>query len=211
MLGAQHPASAQSVPTPPPAVSQQTVAAAQPAPAAEARVVLPRPVEASVSVDRQGVTIGERIHLTITLRNTSDKPVTLQNLRSSVQEALPEDLELQGKGAELPLTLAPGESKTIVYEAIPFGSGTLTLDGGIAFVSVGETAVYPEGIEIVMPKTEIFVKTVLTPDWKQKGLRDIVGVQRADGPNWMWLAAIPLGILLFVGVHRLVAARRLYP
>jgi uncharacterized repeat protein (TIGR01451 family) len=176
-----------------------------------ARVVLPRPIEAGVAVDRQGVTVGERIHLTITLRNTSDKPVTLQNLRGSVQEALPADLELQGKGAELPLTLAPGESKTITYEAIPFGSGTLTLDGGIAVVAVGETAVYPEGIEIVLPKTEITVASVLTPDWKEKGLKDIVGVKRANGPDWMWLAAIPLGILLLVGVHRLVAARRLYP
>ncbi len=179
--------------------------------AAEVRPVLPRPVEASVTVDRQGVTVGERINLTITLRNTSDKPVTLQNLRPSIQDALPTDLELQGKGAEAPLTLAPGESKTITYEAIPFGSGKLTLDGGLAVVGVGETAAYPEGIEIVMPKTEITVKSVLTPDWKEKGLKDIVGVKRGDGPNWMWLAAIPLGILLLVGVHRLVASRRLYP
>ena len=212
LLGAQHQAAAQTVPAPAP---QQTVQAQQaapaPAPVQEARVVLPRPLEATASVDRQGVTVGERIHLTITLRNTSDKPVTLQNLRSSLQEAVPSDLELQGKGAEAPLTLAPGETKTVVYEAIPFGSGTLTLDGGIAVVAVGETAVYPEGIEIVLPKTEIKVATVLTPDWKDKGLRDIVGVKRANGPDWMWLAAIPLGILLFVGVHRLVAARRLYP
>ncbi|MBI2386973.1 MAG: VWA domain-containing protein [Elusimicrobia bacterium] len=194
------------------AAPAQAAPAPAPAPAADtARVVLPRPLEAQASVDRQGVTVGERIHLTITLRNTSDKPVTLHNLRSSLQEAVPADLELQGKGAEAPLTLAPGETKTVVYEAIPFGSGTLTLEGGIAVVAVGETAVYPEGIEIVLPKTEIKVATVLTPDWKQKGLRDIVGVKRANGPDWMWLAAIPLGLLLFVGVHRLVAARRLYP
>ncbi|MCM2303978.1 MAG: VWA domain-containing protein, partial [Elusimicrobia bacterium] len=214
LLGAQHQAAAQNVPAPAP---QQTVQAQQAAPAPAAapaenvRVVLPRPLEATASVDRQGVTVGERINLSITLRNTSDKPVTLHTLRSSVQEALPSDLELQGKGAEAPLVLAPGESKTVVYEAIPFGSGTLTLEGGIAVVAVGETAVYPEGIEIVLPKTEIKVATVLTPDWKDKGLRDIVGVKRANGPDWMWLAAIPLGILLFVGVHRLVAARRLYP
>lgn len=200
-LAAQAPAGpAQAAPAPAPAPAADTV-----------RVVLPRPLEATASVDRQGVTVGERIHLTITLRNTSDKPVTLQNLRTSLQDAVPSDLELQGKGAEAPLTLAPGETKTVVYEAIPFGSGTLTLDGGIAVVSVGETAVYPEGIEIVLPKTEIKVATVLTPDWKDKGLRDIVGVKRANGPDWMWLAAIPLGLLLFVGVHRLVAARRLYP
>ncbi len=185
--------------------------AATPAAQAPAPVVLPRPIEAGVVVDRQGVTVGERIHLTITLRNTSDKPVTLEGLRSSLQEALPEDLELEGKDAEAPLALAPGESQTIVYEAIPFGSGTLTLDGGIAVVAVGETAAYPQGIEIVLPATEITVASVLTPDWKEKGLRDIVGVKRADGPDWMWLAAIPLGILLLVGVHRLVAARRLYP
>ncbi|MCR4294515.1 MAG: VWA domain-containing protein, partial [Elusimicrobia bacterium] len=211
MLASQQQASAQSVPLSPPPAVAQAQAQAQAQPAAAVRAVLPRPLEATASVDRQGVTVGERVSLSLTLRNTSDKPVTVHNLRSSVQEALPADLELQGKGAEAPLTLAPGESKTIVYEAIPFGSGTLTLDGGIAVVAVGETAVYPEGIEIVMPKTELTVATVLTPDWKEKGLRDIVGVKRADGPDWMWLAAIPLGILLFVGVHRLVAARRLYP
>ncbi|MBI2789453.1 MAG: VWA domain-containing protein [Elusimicrobia bacterium] len=213
LLGAQHQAAAQGVSAPAPQQTVQTQQAAPaPAPVQDtARVILPRPLEATASVDRQGATVGERIHLTITLRNTSDKPVTLQNLRASLQDAVPSDLELQGKGAEAPLTLAPGETKTVVYEAIPFGSGTLTLDGGIAVVAVGETAVYPEGIEIVLPKTEIKVATVLTPDWKDKGLRDIVGVKRAHGPDWMWLAAIPLGLLLFVGVHRLVAARRLYP
>ncbi|UPT73888.1 MAG: VWA domain-containing protein [Elusimicrobiota bacterium] len=157
------------------------------------------------------MTVGERLHLTITLKNTSDKPVTLHNLRASVQEALPADLELQGKGAEAPLTLAPGETKTVVYEAIPFGSGILSLENGIAVVAVNETDVYPEGIDVVLPKTELTVKTVLTPDWKKKGLRDIVGPKRGEGPNWMWLAAIPLGLLLLVGVHRLVAARKLYP
>ncbi len=205
-------AEAAEVKAPPPAVATPQVTATQKTPAADTvRVALPRPVEAQATVDRQGVTVGERIHLTITLRNTSDKPVTLENLRGSISEALPPDLELQGKDAEPPLTLAPGETKTVVYEAIPFGSGVLTLDGGIAVVSVGETGAYPEGIEIVMPKTEITVKTVLTPDWKEKGFRDIVGVKRADGPDWMWLAAIPLGILMLVGVRRLVAARRLYP
>jgi len=219
ILAAQPQADAQTAPQAPQAQSQTQAPAqthaAQPQRAAadttEQRAVLPRPVTAAVTVDRQGVTVGERINLTVVLRNTSDKPVTLQNLRSSVQEALPADLELQGKGAEAPLTLAPGESKTIVYEAIPFGSGTLTLDGGLAVVAVGETAIYPEGIEIVMPKTEIKVATVLTPDWKEKGLKDIVGVKRAEGPDWMWIAAIPLGLLLLVGVHRLVASRRLYP
>jgi len=212
-------ATAQAVPAPQTQTQTQTTPAQTPAAPVQAapdtveqRKVLPRPVEAAVTVDRQGVTVGERIHLTVTLRNTSDKPVTLQNLRASVQEALPADLELQGgKTAELPTTLAPGESKTIIYEAIPFGSGTLTLDGGIAIVAVGETAVYPEGIEIVLPKTEITVKSVLTPDWKEKGLKDIVGVQRGEGPNWMWLAAIPFGLLLFAGVYRLVASRKLYP
>ena len=197
--------------TPGPAVAAPQTQNPAPADSAEVRVALPRPIEATASIDHQGVTVGERVHLTIVLRNTSDKPVTLQNLRGSLQEALPADLELQGKSAEAPLTLAPGETKTITYEAIPFGSGTLTLDGGIAVVSVGEIAAYPEGIEIVLPKTTLEVKSILTPDWKQKGLKDIVGVKRGDGPNWMWLAAIPLGLLLLVGVKRLVEARRLYP
>jgi len=210
LMGGQH-AIAQNAPANTPPQTTQT-APAQMAPAQDSvRVALPRPIEATASVDRQGATIGERINLSITLKNTSDKTVTLQNLRASIQEALPADLELQGKGAELPLSLAPGEAKTIVYEAIPFGTGTLTLDGGIAVVAVGETAVYPEGIEIVMPKTAIAVTPTLTADWKEKGLRDIIGVKRGNGPDWMWLAAIPLGILLLVGVHRLVATRRLYP
>lgn len=213
LLGAGHQAAAQGVPAPQAPQQTQTQSQVQQAPAAAdtVRAVLPRPVEATASVDRQGVTVGERVNVSITLRNASDKTVTLQNLRSSLQDAFPADLELQGKGAEAPLVLAPGESKTVVYEAIPFGSGTLTLDGGLAVVAVGETAAYPEGIEIVLPKTELKVATVLTPDWKQKGLKDIVGVKRAEGPDWMWLAAIPLGALLLAGAARLVAARRLYP
>ena len=241
MLASQQQAHAQQMgpPAPPAQTQTQTRAPAaqtQPAPAAveEARAVLPRPVTATAEFDRQGITIGERVQLTFTLTNTSDKPVTLQNLRTSIQDALPADLELQGKGAELPLTLAPGETKTIAYEAIPFGSGKLTLDGGLAVVAVAETAAYPEGIEIALgrlpapangpernlgiaqdsigaPGAVLEVKSVLTPDWKKKGLRDIVGVKRANGPDWMWLAAIPLGILLIVGVHRLVATRKLYP
>lgn len=177
----------------------------------EARVELPRPIQAEASIDRQGVTVGERVHLTFTIKNTSDKPITLTNLRQGLQGSVPADLEIQGKEAEQPITLAPGESKTVTYEAIPFGTGTLTLDGGIAVVTVGEIAQYPEGIEIVLPKTTLEVKPTLTADWKKKGLRDIVGVQRGNGPNWMWLAAIPLGLLLLVGVKRLVAMRKLYP
>ncbi len=205
-LGIQAPASAQQAPPAPPAAAAPA-AAAQPA----ARVELPRPVTAEAAFDRQGMTVGERLRVTFTLKNTSDKPVTLHNLRSSIQEALPQDLELQGKGAEAPLTLAPGETKVVSYEAIPFGSGVLSLENGIAVVAVTETDLYPNGIDVVLPKTELTVKTVLTPDWKEKGLKDIVGVKRGEGPDWMWLAAIPLGILLLVGVHRLVAARKLYP
>lgn len=212
-LGIQAPAHAQQAPPAPPAVTAPAPApAAQPADTVEARKELPRPVIVTSAVfDRQGMTVGERLHLTFTLKNTSDKPVTLLNLRASIQEALPQDLELQGKSAEAPLVLAPGETKTVVYEAIPFGSGILSLEKGIAVIATDDRVAYPEGIDLVLGSSELTVKTVLTPDWKDKGLRDIVGVKRGLGPDWMWLAAIPLGLLLLVGVHRMVAARKLYP
>ena len=173
---------------------------------------LPAPVAVpSLTVDRQGATVGERISVSITLRNTSDKAVTITSLRPSVQAAFPGDLEIQGRGAEQPLTLAPGESKVVTYEVIAFGSGEITFKGGVAYVPVAEADLYPKGIELVMPDTKLTIATVLTPDWKQKGLRDIVSVISAKGPHWAWLAAIPLALLLSIGAARLVAARRHYP
>lgn len=183
----------------------------QAAPADSAQVALPRPVTASLSADRSDATVGERIHLTVVLRNASDKAVTVRDLRAALQDALPEDLELQGKGAEAPLTLAPGETKTVVYEAIPFASGEIAVKDAVATVAVDQTAAYPDGIEIVVPDTTVTVKSVLTPDWKQKGLRDIVGVVRAQGPNWAWIAGGALGFLLLIGIERVLAARRWYP
>ena len=60
----------------------------------------------------------------------------------------PKNFDMQGKDAEQPLTLAPGESKTVTYEAIPFGTGTLTLEGGIAVTASHNPKEYT-GMKIV--------------------------------------------------------------
>jgi uncharacterized protein (DUF58 family)/tetratricopeptide (TPR) repeat protein len=172
---------------------------------------LPRPLVATLSADRSDATVGERIHLTLALRNTSAKSISVTGLREGLQDALPDDLEIQGKGAEAPLTLAPGEIKTVVYEVIPFASGSIPIKSAVAAVRVEPAAAYPDGIEIVLPDTAVVVKSVLTPDWKEKGLRDIVDVVRARGPNWEWIAGGAFGFLLLIGLERILAARRWYP
>ncbi len=192
-------------------LAQATTPAPAPTAAADEQR-LPAPVAVqSIAIDRQGATVGERLKVTLTLRNTTDKAVTITALRASVQESFPADVEIQDRGAEQPLTLAPGESKTVVYEIIAFSSGELTFKGGVAYVPVAEAAQYPKGIELVMPDATLKITTVLTPDWKKKGLRDIVSVISAKGPHWAWLAAIPLALLLAVGAIGLVNARKHYP
>ncbi|MDE2510819.1 MAG: VWA domain-containing protein, partial [Elusimicrobia bacterium] len=195
----------------PGAAPQSVTQAAAPAPADTQEVALPRPVVASITADRSDATVGERIHLTITLRNPTDKPITITSLRAGLQDALPEDLEIQGKGPEAPVVLAPGETKTVVYETIPFASGDIAIKDVVASVAVAETSAYPDGIEIVVPDTKVTVKSVLTPDWKQKGLRDIVDVMRERTPSWVWIAGGALGFILLIGLERILAARRWYP
>lgn len=197
-----------------PAPASPSAAAVQAAPVAADTVEerLPRPLAImAATIERQGVTVGDRIHLTLTVKNPSRQSITVVGLRAAVNDALPEDLEVQQPGADAPLTLAPGETKTVVYALIPFASGEIAIDEALIYAAVNETALFPDGIEIAIPKTVVTVKTVLTPDWKEKGPRDIVDTLRKNEPHWAWLAAIPLAILLFAGVERLVSARRFYP
>jgi len=196
--------------------SAQGPPAAAPAAAGSdpAQAPLPRPLVATLSVDRPDATVGERIHLTLTLRNPTAAAITVTGLRDGLKDALPDDLEIQGDGVEPALTLAPGETKTVVYEAIPWAAGTIPIKdavASVAAVSAASAKAYPDGIEIVLPNTNVAVKSVLTPDWKEKGLRDIVDVQRARSANWTWIAGGAFGLLLFIGLERILAARRWYP
>ncbi|MDE2143739.1 MAG: hypothetical protein KGJ84_15130, partial [Elusimicrobia bacterium] len=68
----------------PAAAPQSVTQAAAPAPADAQEVALPRPVVASITADRSDATVGERIHLTITLRNPTDKPITITSLRAGL-------------------------------------------------------------------------------------------------------------------------------
>jgi uncharacterized protein (DUF58 family) len=193
------------------APAQAAAAAPAPTQAQEAEAPLPRPLVATLSVDRADATVGERIHLTLTLRNPTAASITVSGLRESLKDALPDDLEIEGNGAEPALTLAPGETKTVVYEAIPFASGQIPIKDAVADVSVAPAAAYPDGIEIPLPNTNVVVKSVLTPDWKKQGLRDIVDVVRARSSNWTWIAGGAFGLLLLIGLERILAARRWYP
>lgn len=173
---------------------------------------LPAPVKVtSITVDRQGAAVGERLRLSVTVRNASDQAITISALRGPLQDAFPADVEIQGRAEEGSLALAAGESRTVVYDVIAFSSGKLSFRGGVAYAPVAETQRYPRGIELALPDSEFEVRSVLTPDWRQKGLRDIVGVMSAKGPYWAWLAAIPAALLLSIGAARLIAARRRYP
>ena len=169
------------------------------------------PVSASVSIERQGVTVGERLHISLTLKNNAPSAVTFSSLRSALQDAIPEDLEIQGAAGDEPITLAPGQSKTVSFEVIAFASGDLKLTGAVVAVPVLGADGQVSETTIILPESVLKVKTVLTPDWKEKGLRDIAGVLNRGLPSLAWLAAIPLALILLIGVERLIAARRSHP
>lgn len=168
------------------------------------------PVTAAVAIDKQGASVGERVRITLTLRNRALGPVTLSSLRAALQQALGPNLEIQGKAGDEPIVLAAGETKTATFEVVPFVSGDISLTGAVISVPA-EGAVVGQTTNIILPQTVLQVKTVLTPDWREQGLRG-VDDETLNGTtsDLDWLAAIPLALLLLVGVERMVAARRNY-
>ncbi|MDE2490621.1 MAG: VWA domain-containing protein, partial [Elusimicrobia bacterium] len=196
----------------PPAPGVAAAAQAQTPAQADQQAPLPRPLTAAVSADRSDATVGDTIHLSLTLTNPTDKAITVQGLRTALNDALPQSLEVQGSGPEAALVLAPGRSKTVVYAVVPWAAGAIPLKGVLIDAAVAQTDAYPQGIEIALPDDAVVsVRSVLTPDWKQKGFRDIGGVVSAPTPNWVWAAGGVLALLLLIGAERLLAARRWYP
>jgi Ca-activated chloride channel family protein len=186
---------AQNVPVPA-AVAQDTTRAPQ---------VAQAPVAASLKVEGQDLTVGSRVKLTLTLKNTSADTLKFAALRTAVNDALPENIDVIS-GEEGEIVLAAGESRTFVFEAEIWASGKFELgDSPVALQTVAGAKVF------MMPAATVDVATVLTPDWKEKGFRDIASVLNALAPSLLWLAAIPLGLLMLYGVERFIAARRKYP
>jgi tetratricopeptide (TPR) repeat protein len=193
----------------PPPTTAASAPAVTVAPAPEtAAAPLPRPLTAALSFDRSDATIGETIRLTVTLRNPTGAPISIAGLRAALSDALPEDIEIRGKDVEPPLTIAAGETKVVVYDVVAFAAGEVPVKDVVASAAA---AGYPDGIEISFPDAVLRVKSVLTPDWKEKGLRDIVDVLRARTPDWVWVAGGGLALLLLIGAERVLAARRWYP
>lgn len=186
---------AHNVPVPVAAVAQDTAKAQ----------VAKAPVTASLQVEGRDLTVGSRVKLTLTLKNDGAAPLTFGALRTAVNDALPENIEVVA-GDEASVTLAPGETRTFVFEAEVWASGKFELGASPVALQT------PEGPQVFdMPAATVEVATVLTPDWKQKGFRDISAVLNALTPSLLWLTAIPLGLLMLYGVERFIAARRKYP
>lgn len=162
-------------------------------------------VTVTAEVENQNVTVGTRMTLKITVRNGSDRTMTLPSVRSAIERALPMELELRGESDADPLELAPGETRIIVLEVVPFDSGEIKIEGAKLILPSASG----KGITIEIPASVFKVRSVLTSDWKQKGFRDIAGIERGEKANLLWLLSIPLGLLLLVGIERVLAARRM--
>jgi hypothetical protein len=50
-------------------------------------------------------------------------------VRGAIEEAIPYTLEIRGQDDGAPLTLAPGETKTVTFTVIPFDAGKIVLEG----------------------------------------------------------------------------------
>ncbi|MBI5596559.1 MAG: VWA domain-containing protein [Elusimicrobia bacterium] len=174
-------------------------------PTAQAPVVQASPIEVSVPQTVQGRTVGESVTYSVTLRNTSNAPVTVSSVRTAVEEALPWTLEVTGDADAAPLTLAPGESKTLTFTLLPFDSGKLVLEGAELTIPTSD----PEKpIVVKIPSTTFEVASVLTPDWKEKGFKDLAELRRGETPSLLWLLAVPVALLAIAGAERLLASRR---
>ena len=191
--------------TPPPAAAP---AAQAPAPAP---IVLSKDLSASVRFDAQGMKVGERLHVIVTVKNETAKPVTIVGLRESVNDALPESLEIQPAAQpEPPLTLKPGESREVAFEAIPFDSGDIQVVGPLT-LSAQDAQGQAADLSVAMAPQTLKVTSILTPDWKKKGFRDVAPVMKRAVPEWVWLVALPLLAVLLIGVERVLAAQREFP
>lgn len=153
-------------------------------------------VSAQVSVEKRDVTVGDRVRVVVTLKNNSDKPVNVSELGSALKKALPAELELEA-APDAPAALAPGESRPVAFDLIPFDSGELSVP-----------QVETEGF--VLPAFKVSVKTVLTPDWQEKGFKDIFDADSGQTPNFVLFGALGLGLSLLVGLKRLSAPKK-YP
>src|SRR5208282_2424833 len=100
----------------------------------------------------------------------------------------------------------PGQSQTVVFEAIAFALGDIPMGGPLILnANVGGDQVQAQSL---LADGNITIKSILTPDWKKIGFRDIFGVTKQDFPLWAWLAVLPLLGALLVGIERLLAAQR---
>ncbi|TBR17286.1 VWA domain-containing protein, partial [bacterium] len=172
------------------------------APAVQAQ---PAPVVVEAAVTGQGVTVGETMTLTITVRNVSGAALDVPSVRGAIEEALPYTLEIRDKDDGAGLKLAPGETKTLTFTVVPFDAGKLVLEGAeLAF----PTADPEKPLIVKIPSATFEVASVLTPDWKEKGFKDLAEIRRVELPALAWLLAVPLAGLALLGVERLLAARR---
>jgi hypothetical protein len=118
---------AQAVQTPGP-VQAGPVQAAPDTAVAPAAAVQPAPISIEAAVTGQGVTVGEAMTLTVTVRNLSGAPVTVPSVREALEEAVPYTLEFRGQDDGAALTLAPGETKVLVFTVVPFDAGKIVLE-----------------------------------------------------------------------------------
>jgi uncharacterized protein (DUF58 family)/tetratricopeptide (TPR) repeat protein len=169
--------------------------------------VKPLKAETEVVVT-EGTTVGEPIQLKVTVSNTSDKPVTVQSLRGALTSALPNTLEIEGETGSEPITLAPGESRTVTFDLRPWDAGELKIEGAKIILPGADARDTKDDIAIDIPTTVFNIKSVLTPDWKDKGFRDLAEIQRGEKPSLLWLLTLPLGLLLLIISERILASRR---
>lgn len=210
------------LPVAPPPAPKGVVGAPEQLPVAP-RVVR-QPLEARAAVEQGSRTVGQKTRMTLTLRNVSDKEVVVDKLRAALDKAMPEHLEIQGEAGREQIRLAPGETRTIVFEVIAWDAPPAMLGDQMIVGGIGElrfpgarvplAAAEGEAAELVVPEAVFRVQSVLTPEWitpeGQPNFKDIYGVQRGKDAYVGWIAAGALALILLVALERILAARAKY-
>jgi hypothetical protein len=162
------------------------------------------PVEASASVDRDVVTVGDRIRVTVTLRMPADAQVTLQEIEPQFG-----DLELLLVGLPQDTVLPDGRREVnAVYEVAAFRVGTVELP------ALTVTARLPDGstTAVQTQPVPINVQSVIPPGENPTDVRDLkpqVSFPPVSGVNTRTVALIVAAIALALALAILVLRRLL--
>ncbi|MEO7712354.1 MAG: hypothetical protein ABIV10_05495 [Gemmatimonadaceae bacterium] len=170
-------------------------------PAARAQAPTRIPVQAGATIDRDSVTVGDVVRLTVRVRGprnaTINFPAGVDSL-GPVQSLGPPDVRDGADSVE-------AADRIAVYRLAAWNVGSLRIRLGDVLVQTDD-----DERRVALPLPTLFVRSVLPADTAQrvpKPARDLLE-PRVPLPWWWWIAAAGVALLLGLGVWWWMRRRR---